>query len=184
MPVRKAVLALRAGGVIAYPTEGVWGLGCDPLDPAAVARLLDLKKRPVEKGLILVASQLEDLGEAIADLDNHELDQLRSDPGYPLTWLIPDNGAVPAWITGGAATLAVRISRHPVVARLCREVGSAIVSTSANPSGRPAATSALQVRRYFGKRLDALVPGRLGGERGPSEIRDIATGQVLRPREN
>lgn len=180
--ISRAARIILGGGIIAYPTEGVWGLGCDPFDDAAVFRILQMKQRRVSKGLILIASNTEQLTPALSDLNKNELDQLRRDFGYPITWLVPDNGVLPYWITGGADTVAVRISKHPGVAALCERLGSAMVSTSANPGGRPAARNALRVRQYFNRDLDYVFPGRLQSEQGASEIRHLRSGQIIRPR--
>lgn len=180
--VSRAARLIYEGGVIAYPTEGLWGLGCDPFDSGAVARILMMKQRPISKGLILLASDVQQLGTALLGLSKDERDQLAADFNYPVTWLIPDNGSLPDWITGGMPTLAVRITRHPLVRALCARFGSAIVSTSANPAGRPAARSALRVRQYFNAEIDFLLPGQLQHESGASEIRHLRSGKVIRPK--
>ena len=178
--LRCAARVLRAGGVIAYPTEGVWGLGCDPFDPLAVARLFNLKQRDPAKGVILVAASIEQLAPFLAGLSDAERGQLRASWPGPATWLVPHADSLPAWITGGSARVALRVSAHPLVAALSREFGGPLVSTSANPSGRRPALNALQVRHYFRDQLDYLLPGRLGGQRGPTPIRDLRSGRVLR----
>jgi L-threonylcarbamoyladenylate synthase len=174
----QAARIVRAGGVIAYPTEAVYGLGCLPDDPVAVARLLALKGRRTGKGLIVVASRLEDL-EPLVDWSG--IDQgrvLETWPG-PVTWALPAGAGASSWIRGPGGRVAVRVSAHPLVRALCDRTGP-LVSTSANPSGRPPARSSLAVRRYFGRRLDYLLPGELGGRASPTEIRDAGTGAVLR----
>lgn len=178
--VRKAVRKLRAGGVIAYPTEGVWGLGCDPDDPAAVWRLLQLKARDPAKGLILVAADIEQFAPLLRNVSARQRQQLEASWPGPNTWLVDDGGAAPELVRGEHAQVALRVTAHPLVRHLCRAFGGPIVSTSANPAGRPAPVTALQVRRYFGDQLDFLLPGALGGQRGPTTIRDLATGRVLR----
>ncbi len=178
--IHQAVRALRAGGVIAYPTEGVWGLGCDPHNPAAVLRLLELKHRTIAKGLLLVAADIDQLKPYLAGLDASQLQRLRSSWPAPLTWLVPNNGAAPDWICGAHTGVALRVSAHPVVAALCQAFDGPLVSTSANPSGRPAALSAMQVRRYFGSDLDWILNGELGGQRGPTPIRDLITDKFVR----
>ena len=179
--IEKAVDQLFAGGVIAYPTEGVWGLGCDPFDEAAVLRILELKKRPVEKGLIIVAADVTQVAALVDKLTKQErATVLASWPG-PTTWLLPDpEQLVPEWIKGQFATVAVRVSAHPVVVRLCSAFGGPIVSTSANPADAPPATSRLRVQTWFGRQLDYIVPGRLGGQRGPSTIRDLHRAEPVR----
>lgn len=178
--IRRAVRALDAGGVIAYPTEGVWGLGCDPFDAQAVARVCALKQRDPAKGLILIAAAIEQVAPLLADLSATELQTIGAGWPGPLTWLVPHDGRVPDWITGGSSEVAVRVSAHPIVSALCREFGGPVVSTSANPSGRPPARTALQVRCYFSDQLDYILPGALGGQRGPTPIRDLRSGHMLR----
>lgn len=171
---------MRAGGVIAYPTEGVWGLGCDPGNAAAVARLLELKARAVSKGLILVVGSVEQALPYLARLEAPVLEAvLASWPG-PLTWLVPAPAWVPRWIRGDSPAVAIRLSAHAQTAALCRAYGGAIVSTSANRAGQPPARDELQLRRQFGRGIDFLLPGRLGGRSGPSEIRDARDGRILR----
>ena len=175
-----AVTALHSGGVIACPTEAVWGLSCDPFDPHAVARLLFLKDRPVEKGLILLASsqaQLEFLLEGLSP--GHCRTLADSWPG-PATWLVPHEGKVPQWVCGEHATVAVRVTDHPGMRALCDAYGGPVVSTSANPGGARPAKQQFQVRNYFGEALDYILPGALGSSARPTVIRDLATGQIIR----
>ena len=173
---------LRTGGVIAYPTEAVWGLGCDPADEAAVLRLLALKQREVEKGLILIAARIEQLQPWIR-LDALPADRrtevLASWPG-PNTWIVPASDVTPRWITGSHDGVAVRVSAHPVVIALCEAFGAALVSTSANPAGAPAPAVLEQFDTQLLAALDGVVGGDTGGLDRPSVIRVAQTGQVLR----
>jgi len=179
--IAHAAAQLHRGGVIAYPTEGVWGLGCDPFDEAAVLRILALKQRPVEKGLIIVAAGVDQIAALLESLTEAErATVLASWPG-PTTWLLPDPAQlVPTWIKGKFATVAVRVSAHPDVVRLCRAFDGPLVSTSANPADAPPALSRLRVLTWFGRELDYVVPGRLGGQRGPSTIRDLHSATPVR----
>lgn len=176
-----AISTLHNGGVIAYPTEAVWGLGCDPHNEQAVLRLLALKKRDWRKGVILVASDIEQLAPYLRGLDAEKHAALRASWPGPNTWLVPDNGVAPSWITGGQPTLAVRVSAHPLVAALCRAFGGTIVSTSANIAGDPPARNIKDVIRYFGDGIDVIVPGRVGGADKPTQIRNLMTGEICRP---
>ena len=171
---------LGRGGVIAYPTESVWGLGCDPANERAVMRLLALKNRPVSKGLILVASALEQLEWLLSGLDDSQYERLAASWPGPITWLVPHRDLVPRWITGDHDTVAVRVSAHPGVGALCRAWGGVLVSTSANPAGSAPALNQLQIRRYFGDSLDFVVPGHVGGQSRPSSIRDLVSGRTIR----
>jgi L-threonylcarbamoyladenylate synthase len=179
--IRKAVAQLDQGGIIAYPTEGVWGLGCDPYDEQAVTELLRLKQRPRAKGLILVAADMAQITPLLKNLRDTELAMLEHTWPGPTTWLLPDpDQLVPAWIKGNFATVAVRVSAHPVVGRLCRAFGGPLVSTSANPASAAPARSRLRVLTWFGDRVDYVVPGRLGGQQGPSAIRDLKSATLIR----
>ena len=167
--------------MIACPTEAVYGLSCDPLDAAAVLHLLALKQRPLEKGLILVASDAAQLDPFIQPLSaDMQARVLSSWPG-PATWLVPARAETPAWLRGTHDTLAVRVTAHPLMRALCTQFGGALVSTSANPSGRPPARNAISVRRYFDARLDAILCGALGGAARPTAIRDARDGTWIRP---
>jgi len=177
--LRQAAAVLHAGGVIAYPTEGVYGLGCRPDDPQAVERLLRLKQRPVAAGLILIAASLGQLEDWIQP-DRRESRALATPPGGPVTWLVTAGPLTPGWITGGRATVAVRITRHPVARGLCLAAGLPLVSTSANRRGKPPARSALGARLRFGRQLDLVVGGATGGAAGPTAIREAASGRLVR----
>ncbi|PPK51064.1 translation factor SUA5 [Marinobacter persicus] len=172
---------LLAGGVIAYPTEAVWGLGCDPWDQAAVERILALKQRPVEKGMILVAASVDQIRFLLDPLPEAlQQEAIRHWPG-PVTCLLPDvNRQIPEWVRGQHDSIAVRVSDHSGVQALCNAAGMPLVSTSCNPAGRQPARYSWQVRRYFGPQLDYVVPGALGGNRKPSRIIDIVTGKQFR----
>jgi len=168
------------GAVIAYPTEGVWGLGCSPFLLAAVSRILNLKNRSWEQGLILVASTTEQLAPFLAGLSAESLGVLERDWPGPVTYLVPDNGYCPLWIKGKHNSVALRVSSHPVIQDLCRCLQSPLVSTSANLSGRKPATKALQVRKNFPGGIDVIVPGKVGDSNSVSEIRDLTSGRILR----
>lgn len=182
--LRQAVRVIQQGGIIAYPTEAVYGLGCDPFNADAVMRLLSLKRRPVEKGLILIASDISQLTPFMAPLSTDQRQQLEASWPGPITWLVPARPETPTWLRGQHESIAVRVTGHPIAAALCRAAGHALVSTSANPAGRLPATTALQVRRYFSDReenVDHIVTGPLGNQAKPTTIRDLATGRTIRP---
>ncbi len=178
--LRAACAALRAGGVIAYPTEGVWGLGCDPRNEAAVERLLALKRRHWSKGLILVAAEFEQL-EPYVQLPSRTAQKraFATWPG-PATWIFPASDLTPMVVSGDRDTVAIRVSAHPVVRELCLAFRGPIVSTSANRAGHEPARSASTVRIQLGAGIAALVPGALGGLDKPTVIRDVISGLILR----
>lgn len=177
----QAVTALHQGGVIAYPTEAVWGLGCDPFNAAAVEQVLALKGRSEGKGLILIAADIAQVESWLVALaPGQRAAVLATWPG-PCTWVVPAPAA-PRWLRGDHASLAIRVSAHPGVQALCRAWGGALVSTSANRSGEPPLAGPAALREAFGDALAGILPGALGGDAKPSEIRDAVTGAVLRPR--
>ena len=173
---------LKAGGVITYPTEAVWGLGCDPSNEAAVHKVLALKQRPVEKGMILVAADVAQLDgwvrlDALPEARREAV--LASWPG-PNTWILPAGSKAPRWVTGDHDGLAVRLSAHPLVAALCRAWGGPLVSTSANLAGEEPARSREQLDPRLLALLDGIVDGPIGERAQPSTIRDGLTGATLR----
>lgn len=178
--VARAADVLLGGGVIAYPTEGVFGLGCMPDNLAAVARILHIKRRDPAMGLILIAANQQQLDGWISLPANTTLPD--PDPLHPVTWIVPPGPYVDPLVQGDNPGLAVRLTGNPVAAAICDAVDSPIVSTSANVSGRPTARNRYVLRRQFARHVDYIVPGNCGPATGASEIRDIATGKVLRPR--
>lgn len=177
--VQHAAEALADGGIIACPTEAVWGLSCDPLNERACGRLLALKQRDWRKGLILVAAEFEQLPLFVAQPSNSAMKRATATWPGPATWVFPIDDDAPLWLTGEHDGIAVRITAHPVLRALCRRFGP-LVSTSANLSGRPPARSITEVRLRLGDRIDAVVPGALGGLAKPTTIRDVQTGHILR----
>lgn len=171
---------MQRGGVIAYPTESCYGLGCDPRNPRALRRLIRLKGRSAAKGMLLIADHFKRLQPFVRPLGAADLARVkRSWPG-PVTWIVPSSTRCPPLVTGGRPTVAVRVTAHAGAARLCRGLGMALVSTSANKSGRKPAKTAAECRRIFGTRV-RVVAGRIGQRRRPSTLIDLATGTILRP---
>jgi len=180
--LQQAVDALRSGGVIAYPTEGVFGLGCDPDNQTAMLRLLAIKQRPVEKGVILIAANYQQLQPYIDEtqLSAEQLAQVLASWPAPLTWVMPASRYTPSWVRGQFDTVAVRVSAHPLVQQLCVAFGKPLTSTSANLSGQPACVTQQQVIAQLGEHISVVVEGKTSGRSGPSEIRDARSLQVLR----
>ena len=176
-----AAQAVRNGGVVACPTEGVWGLSCDVRCEDAVRRILGLKGRPSHKGLILITDHVDRLTPYVGDLSAQQWALVRRKPNLRVTtWLVPLNNDTPSLITGEHSKLAVRVTAHPPATALCALVGAPLVSTSANTAGCPAAKTRAEVLAYFGDSLDYVAPGSVGGAGAPSEIRDILTSEVVR----
>ncbi len=168
--------------MLAYPTEAVWGLGCDPFDEAAVRRLLVLKQRSVDKGLILVAAEPAQLA-GLVDWDALPAARreavLATWPG-PHTWLIPATARVPRWITGAHDSVAVRVSAHPVVIALCAGFGAPLISTSANVAGAAPPRQRAQIAPAIAEAVDAIVDGDTGDLDRPTPIRDARSGTAVR----
>lgn len=179
--VEACIHQLRQNAVIAYPTEAVFGLGCNPDSESAVMALLALKQRPVEKGLILIAANYAQLQPYIDDLsltDAQKEKMFASWPG-PVTWVMPSRTSTPRWLTGRFDSLAVRVTDHPDVQRLCLGFGKPLVSTSANLTGLEPCRTAAEVHQQFGSDFPVFL-GNTGGRLNPSEIRDVLTGELIR----
>ncbi len=176
-----AAQQLRGGGVIAYPTEAVWGFGCDPDNQKAVAKLLALKQRPVSKGLILVAASVEQFSQYLEGLSPSLHDKFERPTDAPTTWLVPANKYAKPWITGNYNSIALRVSTYKPVVILCAAFGAPIVSTSANTAGKPPCQWPWKMHRYLGCGLDYILPGSTGENAKPSEIRDLISDKVFRP---
>lgn len=174
--IQQAARHVKQGGIIAYPTEGVFGLGCDPCNAKAVLKLLRIKKRPVDKGLILIAADIDQLKPYVTDIP----DKVRQSWPGPVTWLLPARKDVPHYLRGKHDTIAVRVTAHPIAAALCRETGSALVSTSANLSGQRPAASDRDVRRRFDTAFIYVVPGQTSTPGKPTPIRDARSGSRIR----
>lgn len=180
LTVAEAAGHLKAGRIIAYPTEAVYGLGCDPGNESSVRTILKLKQRSPDAGLILIADTFDRLVRFLQLDSITNLDAAMATWPGPVTWLIPRAASVPDWLAGKHSTIAVRVTEHPVVRELCASFGGAIVSTSANRSSEPPALSPEDVHACFGSAIAGIVAGPLGDRSQPSEIRDLATGAVIR----
>ncbi len=178
--VNKAIETLLAGGVIAYPTESCYGLGCLPTEKAGVDRILVIKQRCWTKGLILVGSNFKQFSTFTQVVSPHHLTKAQATWPGPYTWLFPVSASCPVWIKGEFESVALRISAHEFVRALCARANSAIVSTSANRQGESAVTEYADAVRQFGKEVDYILPGHTGGDTNPSEIRDLLTDTIIR----
>jgi len=177
-----AAALLRRGGVLAYPTEAVFGLGCDPHNREAFERVFALKQRPPTQGVLLIASDFAQVERYIdlAAVPAEVMAQVQASWPGPHTWIFPRSPAVPDWVAGSHSGIALRITAHAPAAALCRAFGGALVSTSANPHGEPSARSTATVEAYFGKALDGLLDAPLGDQQRPSVIRDALSGAIIR----
>ena len=177
---RRAVMTLRDGGIVAYPTESVYGIGCDPWDFAGVARVFEVKRRASRKRCIIIAAHSRDL-DRLVDVYAPRFSKFASRywPG-PVTLVAPARAGAPPWLVDAEGTLATRVTRHPVARGLCASHRGPLVSTSANRAGRPPARNVLRVRCEFGTEIDCYVAGRVGGLKSPTRIIDTRDGRILR----
>lgn len=178
--IQESVMALNEGGVIAYPTEAVWGLGCDPFDGHAVFNLLGLKRRRWQKGLILVAGDVSQFDFILHDLCSEDRAKLSASWPGPITWLVPHRQRVPSFVSGEHDTIALRVSAHPIIKALCEHYNAPIVSTSANPQGLSPALSRFKAHDYFHNSGVTFAPGVVGTSDKPSVIIDLLSGSVIR----
>ena len=179
IPSRSLAAHLKRGGLIAYPTESCYGLGCDPDKRLAVQRLLRLKQRPQRKGLILIAAHFHQVAQYVQALTSDEQTKLQNSVGQAVTYLLPVKPSCPRGLRGEHDTLAVRLTAHPYAKQLCRMAGSALVSTSANRSGQRPAKTYADCQRLFGKKVWVL-RGQVGKRKQPSTIRAWMDGKILR----
>lgn len=178
--LESAVSTIQSGGVLIYPTEGVFGLGCDYRNQAAVQKLLKLKNRSANQGLILIASHIQHILPLIQPGDRTDLARaLKSWPGHN-TWVFPNTERVPSWVTGEFKTVAVRVSKHPAVKSLCDQLGHAVVSTSANISGQPTAEICQDFYNIWGDQVNYYWDLPLGNANNPSPIRLASDGRLIR----
>ncbi len=177
--IRRLRAHLKSGGVIAYATESCYGLGCDPANRNGVRRILQLKGRPAHKGLILIGSDVEQFRRYLAAIPAWLIARLGDWWPGPNTLLLATSRRCPHWLKGRHDKLAVRVTAHREAARLCHALGMALVSTSANRSGRRALKSAAACSRSFGSRI-LVVDGRIGQRKRPSRIIDPDNGKVFR----
>lgn len=186
LSTKVAAQMMMHGSVVAYPTEAVWGLGCDPMNEQACLELLQIKQRPIQKGMILIAGSIDEFAGILSALPGEQVRKLdtawqNQHSTGAITFLVPDLlDQVPYWIKGSHHSVALRVSQHPLVKALCQAFGGPLVSTSANRSGKPPARSRVLVEKYFGAQLEFIVPGSLGGATNPSKIIDFYTGKTIR----
>ena len=178
--IQHSVEIVHNGGVIAYATEAVYGLGCDPQSEEATKRILAIKQRPLAKGLILIASQMEHIQPYLGKLSKKEQLAMQSVWPGPVTLILPCSDFAPHWLTGGRDTIAVRITAHQDVRVLCDALGHGLVSTSANLAGCPSIVDESELHEQFGTAIDHIHPSTLGGNDQPSRIIDVRNDRQLR----
>lgn len=178
----KTTEILNNGGVIAYPTEAVFGLGCDPDNPEAIKKLLAVKQRSVDKGLILIADDFEKLRPYVdlSDVAEESLQWMFSHWPGPFTFVIPKSNKTSHWVAGNHNSIAVRVTAHHIAADVVKSFGKPIVSTSANLAGAPSITCSEQLKNEIEPKVDAILEGTLGEQSNPSIIIELTSRKVLR----
>ncbi len=177
--IRQSVRALKHGGVIAYPTESIFGLGCNPWDDYAVMKLLKIKQRMWGKGLILIAANFSQIKLFIQPVNPAILKLLKATWPGPVTWLLQAKQNIPTYLKGKHETIAVRVTAHPQSTNLCQAFQGALISTSANLAGFPPIKTSHNIR-WILPQIDYVLPGTHSGNTTPSEIRDAQTGTKIR----
>ena len=177
--IKQASVSIKAGYVIACPAEAVWGLSCDPWNLSAVTFLCEMKQRPLSKGVIVASGDVAHFAPLLDGLNDEERTRVLSSWPGPVTWLVPNRGYFPSWVTGESNEVAIRVTSARALSSLCLELGGPLVTTSANWAGAQPARHLFQVRRYFGSRV-TVVPGEVDLAGKPSTIKRIKTGEVLR----
>ena len=179
--INQLAQAVRQGAVFAYPSDTIWGLGCHPLHQTAVQRILDIKQRPMSKGLILLASRLSYLESYLSNnLTDREIDCLQTVTPQPTTWLVETGKHCPNWLCGQFSTIAIRLTDHPFIQQICAAIQAPLVSTSANRSGKSCVRNSVQMRKQFGDELDFIVSGFDTGCNRPSEIKSLLDRTTIR----
>lgn len=178
--IQHTVDIVNSGGVIAYPTEAVYGIGCDPFNESAVKRVLKLKNRPMKKGFILIASRWSQVSHLIKPIGENLMQPIFASWPGPVTWVFPVAATVPKWITGQYDSIGIRITSHQVAKTLCDHLDAPLISSSANLGGQPPIRCIRELKKLFGDAIDVYVSGELGGRKNPSEIRDALSGKQLR----
>lgn len=177
--LNRFIHAVSRGAVFGYPTDTIWGFGCHPLIANSVSRILQIKNRSPDKGLILLSSRLEYCA-AYLSADMEQLKPIRLPSTRPTSWLVPASSFCPPWIRGNFPTVAIRITDHPLLQILCDRLEAPIVSTSANRAGKATVRNSLQLRKQFGDELDFIVTGFAPGSGRPSEIKSLSSGIIVR----
>lgn len=180
--IQTAVKTLAHGGIVALPTEGVYGLSCDPRQLDVVKRLCKVKQRPEDKGFVLVGASLAQLQPYILPLNAEQLALVNASWPGPVTWIVPVNPTLSPLVHGKEDTIAVRVTAHPILSAVCEQFGSAVISTSANISNKPPAMTAGEIDKIFSiSHVDYILEGPLGELSGPTEIRDLRSRAIIRP---
>ncbi len=176
--IRHAASVIQRGGVITCPTDTIYGLSCDPYNPDAIKRLFAIKQRTRGKSMIILAhapnhiAPLVDMRQLPGDFDWRA--------GQPTTWVMPASDHCPHWLRHTDNTVAARLTDYPLIRRLCRQLDSAIISTSANLAGMPPVRNKLALRYFFQQQVDAMLFCNMPGTGKASTIKHYQDNNVIR----
>jgi L-threonylcarbamoyladenylate synthase len=177
--LRRVKAHLRSSGVIAYATESCFGFGCNPFDARAVRRVLQLKRRPQSKGLIVIGASKDQLRKLLPPLTEESRARMLSRWPGAHSWLVPAGRKVPRWLRGASSRLALRVPAHAGARALCKQLGMPLVSTSANRASMISIKTYRECVRQFGRSV-LVLRGRIGRRKTPSTIQDLLSSAVLR----
>jgi len=176
--IRHAAHIIRLGGIIAYPTDTIYGLGCDPYNRQAVESINAIKQRPLDKQFILLASDIEQV-RPLLQLDDDQEKTIEQNT-EPTSWVVKANQKTPAWLVDENNTITIRISKHANIERLCSILGHAIISTSANVSGKRPARNTLDLHKYFHHYVDKILASDQIQMTRPSKIIRLCDNEIIR----
>lgn len=176
--IRLAAQIVRNGGVIAYPTDTVYGLGCDPYNIDAVEKINAIKQRPANKHFILLASSIEQIRPLIQLKKAQE--KLITDTDSPTSWVVDAAPYAPGWLVDDNNSLTVRISSHENIVHLCRILAHPLISTSANISGKKPADNAIKLHQYFHNKVDKILISNTKQPGKPSKIIRLCDNHIIR----
>lgn len=175
-----ALWHLKNGGVIAHQTDTVVGLACLPNNIKAIEKILKLKRRSKNKGLILLGSNIAQFQSYLSkNLNQKTIQKLQQTTKTPTTWLVPVNKNITPLIRGNFDTLAMRITQNPEIVFLCQRLNSVLVSTSANIKNKPTAKTTLKLRSFFKNNLDFILLKKNQNKQS-SIIKNIITNEKIR----
>jgi L-threonylcarbamoyladenylate synthase len=176
--IRHAAHIIKSGGIIAYPTDTIYGLGCDPYNICAIEKINIIKQRPLNKKFILLAGHFNQIKPLIKMDKNQEKIILRAT--QPTSWVVNAGPHAPKWLIDNNGTLTIRVSQNNIVQRLCHILGHAIISTSANPSGKTPAKNSLELHKYFHHTVDKILASNKKLTNKPSKIIRLCDNYIFR----
>lgn len=172
--IAEAAAVLKAGGLVAYPTESFYALGADALDPEAIKKVFAAKGREAGKPLLVILHDKAEIPGYAADLSNAAIAAVRELMPGPITLLFKASSLVPDVLTSATGKVGIRVPAHPVCTALAEALGGPVTATSANPSGGPGPLTAEEVDGSMGAVIDLILDGGAAPGPPPSTLLDVA----------